>query len=121
MVFFSLFGWFFAIFGYLVARKRTCHTAWVAIFGFLIFFLGVIPILSELTAVRLLENLKQEDVDYYCNMTKEELQSEPKFIRSFFEFAHRFDELSEKYLDQHMCTDLCPCIDGVVNMPKPSR
>lgn len=62
-----------ATFGFCIARRRTCHTFFVALFGILIFFLGLIPIFAELTSLRAVSNLEQEDLDGYCALSSEEL------------------------------------------------
>lgn len=95
VVIFSLLSMVIAIHGFCIVRKRTCHTACIATFGFLVFFFGLIPLFSELTAFRMISDIDNSDIDYYCNLSKDELKDENKFIRSLFTFAHRFDDLSE--------------------------
>lgn len=90
-------------------------------FGIVVFFLGLIPLFSELTAIRMIGDIDESDLDFYCNMSTDDLKSESRFIRSIFTFAHRFDELSQNYINMHMCTDLCPCNDGIVNMKRPKK
>lgn len=36
-------------------------------------------------------------------------------VSSFFEFAHRFDKMSQTVLDTYMCTSTCPCLDYTAN------
>lgn len=91
VVIFSMLSMLISVFGFCVARKRTCHAGCVSLFGFVVFSLGLIPLFTELTTIRLLSDLEDNDFDYYCKMTPEELENKSRFVRSFFTFAHRFD------------------------------
>lgn len=73
VVIFSMLSMVISVLGFSIARKRTCHTGCVALFGFLVFFLGLIPLFSELTAFRMISDIDNEDIDYYCNLSKDEL------------------------------------------------
>lgn len=101
----------FACWGVMIARNRSCIIPVVTMYGVLLFAGLAVPLMAQGSAILALKRIDNEDIAGYCTEPMEELRKESRIIRAFFEFAHRFDAMSEQMLDKYMCTDTCPCLD----------
>ena len=84
----------------------------MAAYGTLVFLFIAIPMLVEGSALHALEKIDDHTLQETCNKPIEEVREEHgRLVVSLFEFAHRFDKMSETVLDEYMCTPTCPCLD----------
>ena len=56
-------------------------------------------------------SIAESDIKLMCNLTLEEIEDKPKWMRQFVQTANRFDLMSEMMLNKYMCTETCPCLD----------
>ena len=90
------------------------------IYGVSVFFFGAIPLLVEGNDILKFTGIAESDYKLMCNLTLQEIQDKPKWMRQFVQTAYRFDLMSEMMLNKYMCTDTCPCLDYNVGNPNTS-
>lgn len=95
IVAYCLITWVFACFGIIITSNRGCPVWCVAIYGTLMFFILSVPLLAEGSALLELERISNDELQEYCDMDHKDLDDESRIVYSFFEFAHRFDIMSE--------------------------
>ena len=112
VIFMLLLTWIFACFGIVISKRRTCHTCCVAIYGVLIFFIVMLPLMIEGVGFTKLGHIEDSKIEDYCDDSMRELNRENKdFVTSFFVYSKKFDAMSSNLLDKYMCTQTCPCRD----------
>ena len=112
IVAYVILTWIFGCLGIALTMNRKCHIACVVTYGSLMFFILAIPLLVEGTALKALHDVDSEDYKENCAKTIDEIDDDHNsFVVNFFEFAHRFDKMSETVLDTYMCTKTCPCLE----------
>lgn len=113
IVAYIIITWVFGCVGIAITLNRGCPVFCVAIFGTFMFLFVSIPLMAEGSALRVLKNLDDSDLDKMCKMSPDEARDEygRGMVGSFLQFAHRFDTMSESILNEYMCTEVCPCLD----------
>ena len=107
-----LFTWIFSAIGIHINRTRSCSVPWIAIYAVLLFFVVAIPLLSEGASLTKLNSIGNHGIEEYCEKDMSALHKEKnRMVYAFFDFAHRFDMMSDYLLDTYMCTEKCPCLD----------
>jgi hypothetical protein len=88
----------------------------VAAFGAFVLVCGIIPAYAEASAISVVANLGEEDIMAGCQVAlgKATMRETEKGLRN--KYAHmalglaaKFDHQAVALLDQHMCTEVCPC------------
>jgi hypothetical protein len=98
--------------GYFVVKRRVCHGFLIGVWGFLLFFIIAIPLMTEASLVFNFDNTPGTVLQHYCNRTHNELISEHgQIYASLFDMAHRLDQWSIEKMNEYMCNrNMCPCL-----------
>lgn len=101
----------FACLGIVVVRWRTCHAAFLIIYGVFAAFISI-PLISEGCIHMTLDRMSQQDLQVVCQtdlIHVFEKYSVP--FMAIMETSHRFDLWQRELLDKYMCTEVCPCLE----------
>ena len=120
LLFFLIFISAMAAVGVLIGQRRECHASVLLIYGVSVFFFGAIPLLVEGSEILKFTSIAESDYKLMCNLTLEEIEDKPRWMRQFVQTAYRFDLMSETLLNKYMCSETCPCRDYNQNDPKTS-
>lgn len=119
IVSYCILTWIFGCAGIAITMNRKCHVGCIGIYGTLLFFIIAIPLMAEGSALLALENIDEENFRENCKMSLENPRDfddvHNRLVVQFYEFAHRFDLLSEAVLDKYMCSKECPCLEYEMN------
>lgn len=112
VVAYVIFTIMFSCLGIFIVTRRSCSVAWLAIYAVLLFFVVIVPLIAEGAALTKLDKIDNEEIQEYCNKDMGQIHKEQnRMVYVFFDFAHRFDMMSDHMLDTYMCTEKCPCLD----------
>ena len=88
----------------------------VAAFGAFVLVCGIIPAFAEASAISVVANLGEEDIIAGCQvalgkatMRETEKGLLNKYSHMALGLAAKFDHQAVSLLDEHMCTEVCPC------------
>lgn len=97
--------------GIIISYKK-CNNICISLYGTFMFFVIAVPLISEGSALILFDKIDQKTFDASCRMPIEQLRREHSgIVLALFNFAHRFDTISETVVDTYMCSKTCPCLD----------
>jgi hypothetical protein len=98
-------------------NRKEAPDGWgLAAFGAFVLVCGIIPAYAEASAIAVVANLGEEDLMAGCQaalgkatirVTEKGLLN--KYSRMALGLAAKFDHQAVTLLDQHMCTEVCPC------------
>lgn len=80
-------------------------------------FIGVIPLFVESEAIYTLSQLTEKDMGTICTAATYSADSElpayldSKYNSAIFSFAKKYDGRSTQFLNEFMCSEMCPCYD----------
>lgn len=102
----------FACTGIILARKRSCNSAVLALWGFSIFFFLAIPLMAEGSVYLAIDNISSETIEEICAKNSTQVNEEyDRMTRALYMSAQRFDLWTEQLLDRYMCNErVCPCL-----------
>lgn len=118
LVFVALFVFVMSLFTIAITSKRNAHFMVPLIYAIFVFFFGAIPMMAEGNAILSISRVDNVTLDEMCTLNPRDLRDHTnKYTYSMFEWAHRFDDVSQYMLDKYMCTKTCPCKDFKKSKP----